>query len=49
MQRGVHHGLLGPQRFTDAVEDCMWYNLATGGKRSVNREQGSRTSGTGHV
>ena len=31
------------------VEDRMWYNLASGGKRSVNREQGSRTSGTGHV
>ena len=31
------------------VDDRMWYNLASGGKRSVNREQGSRTSGTGHV
>ena len=32
----------------DAVEDRMWYNLVSCGKRSVNREHGSGTTENGN-
>ena len=45
---GFATGYPGRSVSPDAVEDRMWYNLVSGGKRSVNREQGSGTTEKGN-